>query len=60
LTGVAQQTIQAIKTQDFATLATLASTNGVRFSAYENVNTGTDIILTAQQIATVALHRLLH
>ena len=52
LTWVAQQTILAIKTQDFATLSTLASTNGVRFSAYENVNTWNDIVLTVQQIAT--------
>lgn len=51
LTGVAEQTIQAIKTQDFATLATLASVNGVRFSAYEHVNATTDIVLSIQQIA---------
>lgn len=50
LTGVAQATIQAIKTQDFATLATLASASGVRFSPYEHVNLSTDIVLSTQQI----------
>jgi hypothetical protein len=51
LTGVAEQTIQAIKTQDFAILTTLASANGVRFSPYENVKPSTDIILSTGQIA---------
>ena len=51
LTGVAQATILAIKTQDFATLASLASANGVRFSPYENVKPSTDIILSTGQIA---------
>lgn len=50
LTGVAQQTIQAIKTQDFETLARLASASGVRFSPYENIKIETDIILSTQQI----------
>ena len=52
LTWIAQQTILAIKTKDFATLSSLVSTNGVRFSAFENVNTGRDIVLTPQQIAS--------
>lgn len=51
LTWVAQQTLQAIKTQDFQTLSTLVSSNGVRFSPYEYVNLTTDIVLTQQQIA---------
>ena len=50
LTGVAEQTIQAIKNKEFATLADLASTNGVRFSPYENIHTGSDIVLSTQQL----------
>jgi hypothetical protein len=52
LTGVAQQTIQAIKTQDFATLATLASASGVRFTPYEHVNPSTDVVLDTQELAS--------
>lgn len=51
LTGVAQQTIQAIKSGDFLTLATLASASGVRFTPYEHVNVATDIVLSTGQIA---------
>ncbi|MCX6822495.1 MAG: hypothetical protein NTX91_00670 [candidate division SR1 bacterium] len=51
LTGVAQQTILAIKNKDFATLATVASSNGVRFTPYENVKPATDIVLSTGQIA---------
>lgn len=50
VTGVAEQVIQAIKNQEFATLANLASANGVRFSPYENVKPTSDIVLTTQQI----------
>lgn len=51
LTGVAAQAIQAMKTQDFATLTSLASASGIRFSPYEHVNTGTDVVLTTQELA---------
>jgi len=46
-----QAVLLAIKTQDFATLATFVWSQWLRFSPYEYVNTGTDIVLTSGQIA---------
>lgn len=50
LSGAIDAVINAIKTQDFTTLATFVWTQGVRFTPYEHVNTGTDIILSTAEI----------
>jgi len=50
LTGSIDAVLNAIKNQDFTTLATFVWSQGVRFSPYENVNVGTDIILSTAEV----------
>lgn len=50
LSGVATQVIIALQNSDFITLANFVGQQWLRFSPYEYINTGTDIILTSGEV----------
>jgi hypothetical protein len=50
-TGSMQTVLLALKTEDFATLASFVWPQGLRFSPYEYVNTWTDVVLTTELVA---------
>ncbi|MCX6824390.1 MAG: hypothetical protein NT085_04670 [candidate division SR1 bacterium] len=49
-TGTLNSVLIALKNEDFATLATFVGSQGIRFSPYGHINTGTDVILDKQII----------
>lgn len=51
LSGSLKTVIFALKTEDFTTLAQFVWPQGLRFSPYEYVNTGTDIVLSTSEVA---------
>ena len=50
-TGAVQTILLALKKQDFVTLASFVWPQGLRFSPYEYVNSGTDVVLTTKLVA---------
>lgn len=50
-TGSIEAVLLAIKTQDFATLATFVWPQGLRLSPYEYVNSWSNIVLTSGEVA---------
>ena len=50
LSGTIDTVINAIKNQDLVTLSTFVGIQGLRFSAYEYVNTWTDIVLSTDEV----------
>lgn len=46
----AKMILQALKDNDFQTLSTFVGSEGVRFSPYAYVNTGTDVVLISDEI----------
>ena len=51
LSGSIDTVLLALKNQDFATLAQFVWPQGLRFSPYEHVSTGTDIVLSTDEVA---------
>lgn len=50
-TGSLSTVLSALKAQDFAVLSQYVGPQGLRFSPYEHVNTGTDIVLSTEEVA---------
>ncbi|EKD24977.1 MAG: hypothetical protein ACD_80C00142G0019 [uncultured bacterium (gcode 4)] len=50
-TGSLSTVLSALKAQDFAVLSQYVGPQWLRFSPYEHVNTGTDIILSTEEVA---------
>lgn len=50
LTGTIDAVMNAIKSGDLVTLSTFVGDQWLRFSPYENVNTGSDVVLTSGEV----------
>ncbi|MCX6825565.1 MAG: hypothetical protein NTY80_05120 [candidate division SR1 bacterium] len=54
LSGAIHSVLLALKNEDFTTLAQFVGEQGLRFSPYEHVNTGTDIVLSTAEVMNAA------
>lgn len=51
LSGAIDTVLLALKTEDFATLAQFVGTSWLRFSPYEYIDTGSDIVLSTEEVS---------
>lgn len=54
-TGAVQAVMFALKNEDFLTLSTFVWQQGLRFSPYEYVNSGTDVVLDTELVANAPI-----
>jgi hypothetical protein len=54
-TGAVQTVLAALKNEDFLTLSTFVWPQGLRFSPYEYVNSGTDVVLDTKLVANAPI-----
>lgn len=54
-TGAVQAVMLALKNEDFLTLSTFVWPQGLRFSPYEYVNSGTDVVLDTELVANAPI-----